>query len=77
MRVINYICKCQLRIILMKMMGKFNRFLLMDNSFLCRSLKDVNEFIVQIQNEIYELLRRKKQMDRNKEKELQQQHTQY
>jgi hypothetical protein len=61
----------------MKMMGKFNRFLLMDNSFLCRSLKDVNEFIVQIQNEIYELLRRKKQMDRNKEKELQQQHTQY
>ncbi len=40
---------------------------------MCRSLKDINEFILLIGDEIYELTRRKKQMDKNKEKELEQQ----
>ncbi len=62
----------------MNMMGKFKRYL-MDNLLknktillLSRSLKDVDDFIIRVGNEIYDLTRRKKLMDKIKEKELQQ-----
>jgi len=57
------------------MMGQFKRYL-MDNLLknktillLSRSLKDVDDFIIRVGNEIYELTRRKKLMDKIKEKE--------
>jgi hypothetical protein len=51
----------------MKMMGNFNRFIVKNFVFfLCRSLKGVNEFIVNIGNEIYELIQRKQEADKNK-----------
>ncbi|CAF3508170.1 unnamed protein product [Rotaria sordida] len=46
-----------------------NEFVNEDNG----SLIDPTEFVIRIENEIYELTRRKKQMDKNKEKELEQQ----
>jgi hypothetical protein len=57
----------------MKKMGKSNRSYHMNifqrkNAFflLCRSLKDIDEFICRVGNEIYELTRRKRKMDGEK-----------
>lgn len=52
----------------MKKMGKFKISHRMDlfivkYFFLCRSLKDTDDFIMDVRDEIYELIRRKRKME--------------